>query len=479
MIVDKRAYDRVGYGPAFHAASTASNSSVPGALGLRVKLILFTLSTGIFLLTSPSVDLFHRARFRLFPFRAAEAPAIPPINAARATAGKTEAPASKESQTTEGKAEAPATADEMKLMVRYLLVTPGIWKTSHFRFTEIELGDYYSSHQEKFSWPRRAKVEFVEFAKKPSPADIERIGGKMEKLYGRLKAGEDFHSLAVLESEHPSAKNGGDRGYVAAPATTGELWTQALELETGQISRPFRDSLGWHIIGVEGRRGEQLLRIRQITKRPLASEETLKTVREMAFAFAEGLSDSTFYESALKAGLEVRESEYFMNPGERFRDPGAILRHAYILGLGHLPEGVRFSFEAPPGSVSPIFENRTGYYYLKVRDRTEPQSREFESVRNAVKTNLIRDRREEMIQRTCAEIDSLLQAGETLERIGRLTGIEVIITEYVAEGGIVPGIESHPELVAAMREYEPVESPVKRRFTKGMKNGYIYYEAIE
>jgi peptidyl-prolyl cis-trans isomerase SurA len=83
----------------------------------------------------------------------------------------------------------------------------------------------------------------------------EAIKARMDQLELRLKAGEDFATLAKANSQDTlSAAKGGDLGWV----NPGELVPKFEEVmnnsAVGQISQPFETEFGWHILQVLARR---------------------------------------------------------------------------------------------------------------------------------------------------------------------------------------------------------------------------------
>ena len=76
-----------------------------------------------------------------------------------------------------------------------------------------------------------------------------------DRLYERIKAGEDFGDLAKSYSEDPgSALNGGDLGWVDPESLVPEFRQVMADSPQGVYSKPFKTQFGWHILEVLGRR---------------------------------------------------------------------------------------------------------------------------------------------------------------------------------------------------------------------------------
>ncbi len=73
---------------------------------------------------------------------------------------------------------------------------------------------------------------------------------KIDEIYGKLKAGEDFGQLAKLYSDDKgSAKRNGELPWFGSGRMVEEFETEAFGLKTdGDISVPVKTKYGWHII---------------------------------------------------------------------------------------------------------------------------------------------------------------------------------------------------------------------------------------
>lgn len=81
-----------------------------------------------------------------------------------------------------------------------------------------------------------------------SAKDTASAIAKINEIYTKLKAGEDFGTLASQYSDDPgSSKKGGDLG---AGKLLGEMEEIKRKLGKGEISKPFTTQFGWHILKV-------------------------------------------------------------------------------------------------------------------------------------------------------------------------------------------------------------------------------------
>jgi len=81
----------------------------------------------------------------------------------------------------------------------------------------------------------------------------------MNEIYQKLIDGEDFKQVARQYSEDPGSKmEGGELGW-SAPDTFDPAFEAVMNsVDTGEVSRPFQSSFGWHILEVLDRRNEDI-----------------------------------------------------------------------------------------------------------------------------------------------------------------------------------------------------------------------------
>lgn len=73
-----------------------------------------------------------------------------------------------------------------------------------------------------------------------------------ERLYERLKKGENFSSLAHQYSTCPSKEKGGDLGWFGEGKMVRDFENAVRRMGTGSISRPVRTQFGYHLIKKTG-----------------------------------------------------------------------------------------------------------------------------------------------------------------------------------------------------------------------------------
>jgi peptidyl-prolyl cis-trans isomerase SurA len=119
--------------------------------------------------------------------------------------------------------------------------------TSHITVTEGEIAAYYERNRSNFDV---SETQYHLAQIEVTPA------AKVESLYSRLRAGEDFAVVAQEYSEdHKTASGGGDMGFIPASSLNAnpQLKRVVASLKVGQISPVIRTGSGFHIVKLLGR----------------------------------------------------------------------------------------------------------------------------------------------------------------------------------------------------------------------------------
>ena len=128
--------------------------------------------------------------------------------------------------------------------------------------TPEEIDSFYRVNKEVyFKTPEQVKAKEI-LIKIKSDALMEKNSKLRKKeerkakqrataIYGNIKSGVNFDSLAKVHSDDPTTKTkGGSLGYVERNKFSQEFDSVAFSLPVGEVSLPFKDSRGYHLIMV-------------------------------------------------------------------------------------------------------------------------------------------------------------------------------------------------------------------------------------
>ncbi|MDW8256272.1 MAG: peptidylprolyl isomerase [Acidobacteriota bacterium] len=124
--------------------------------------------------------------------------------------------------------------------------------------SDDEIRRYYEAHKNEFE---QVRARHILFSTRPiprdgnPPPDRETVRRKAQEVLRRVRAGEDFATLAREFSDDPGSKDkGGDLDFFGRGRMVREFEEAAFALQPGQISDLVETSYGFHIIKVEARR---------------------------------------------------------------------------------------------------------------------------------------------------------------------------------------------------------------------------------
>ena len=139
--------------------------------------------------------------------------------------------------------------------------------TLRISVTEDEVSQYLEANRAKLETSLSYHARHILITPDP-PTDPgwEAARIKAEMLRAQLSDGGDFIELARQHSRDASAKDGGDLGTLKRGELSQDVEAAILALRPGEMSKPFRSALGYHVFRLEskeGLEGEGLARIRQ------------------------------------------------------------------------------------------------------------------------------------------------------------------------------------------------------------------------
>lgn len=148
---------------------------------------------------------------------------------------------------------------------------------------ENQVREYYLANPDKFTEPKRVWVSVILLSVPPS-ADTsvwEAAVKKAEELIERLENGEEFTELVKAYSNHPSAANDGDLGYLHQGMLDSNAQKAVESLAINQISEPVRVLEGIAVFRLNGITDSSLRPFEDVKQR--AASLLFRTLQEQAW----------------------------------------------------------------------------------------------------------------------------------------------------------------------------------------------------
>ena len=104
----------------------------------------------------------------------------------------------------------------------------------------------------------------------------------------QIREGGDFVTLAIANSNCPSAPKGGDLGYFPRGVTTPPFEKVAFELAMGQVSDIVETEFGYHIIKATGHKDAGIMTFDEV-KDNIINQLTKSKQQELTSAYIDSL----------------------------------------------------------------------------------------------------------------------------------------------------------------------------------------------
>ena len=116
--------------------------------------------------------------------------------------------------------------------------------------TDTDVQNYYSQNVKLLSKNETVKAKHILFKLplKPEVEKVNEIKKKANDIYNQILKGGSFEELAKQFSDDPSASKGGDLGEFKRGEMISEIEEIAFTLKDGEVSKPFRSAIGYHIL---------------------------------------------------------------------------------------------------------------------------------------------------------------------------------------------------------------------------------------
>lgn len=229
--------------------------------------------------------------------------------------------------------------------------------------TDLEVQNYLNSELAKGNDNTELLMNniLISLPSPASPQQIQAAERKAAEMINQLKEGAKFTDLAVSSSDAPNALSGGDLGWRKLAELPTSIALAANKLAAGEFSQPIRTPVGFNILYLRERRGEQQAIVEQSRSRHILIQQT-----EIRSAAQAKLFIDEIYS-------RLKEGEPFAELARRYSDDAG----SGSLGgeLGWVQPGQMVAeFEQvmnglSVGEVSQPFESRFGWHIVEVEER--------------------------------------------------------------------------------------------------------------
>jgi peptidyl-prolyl cis-trans isomerase SurA len=275
-------------------------------------------------------------------------------------------------------------------------------RLSKVNISSREVKEFYQNYKDSLpEQSESAKLSQIFFKIVPSQRTIDSLKSLSRMILEKAKAGEDFSELAKKYSEDPSAKEGGDLGFLKKGEILPEFEEEAFSLNPGEISDVVQTPLGFHIIKLDEKKDEQIHVHHILIKIQPSQADSARVL---------SLADSLY--QRLKNGADFVQMVKDYSQDEDSKKKGGELDW---LPLAQLPPELKDKIsQAEVGQIVPPVVAEDGVYILKLLDKKNQRKLSLEDDYDTIKDLARRKKASDEIMKW---IDTLKEKTYVEERI--------------------------------------------------------------
>jgi len=270
--------------------------------------------------------------------------------------------------------------------------------------------------------------------------------------------------LARNYSEDNTADEGGDLGWFPRGRMVEDFDTVAWKLNVNEVSRPVKTRFGWHLIKLLGKKTEketspgakepvdvEMIDAAHILLKVTPSQETLDQLSLNAKDFSDNAIKEGFEKAAKDANYEIKTTKPF---GE----------NENIQFLGSNPDASQFAFNSDVGKVSPMMENSSAYFVVKVASHLTAGYLTLADVEKTIIGKISSEKSKQQTFELAQKIYATIKAGTPVAKAAEQYGFPYTETGMITRNSAITGIGRPPELLGAafaMQNIGEVSEPIK------------------
>jgi peptidyl-prolyl cis-trans isomerase D len=382
---------------------------------------------------------------------------------------------------------------------------------SKFNPTEQDLRSYYDAHKDEFKAnDKTRKVEYIfiptkevaktvpvteeelkkeyetrkQIEKRASViklsvltnSDESTVKAKIEELAAKVRdtkggPGNDFATVAKGNSMDPSAKQGGDIGWIKKDANKSSQWQQRVytnDLEVGAVDGPFRDGRNWYLMKVTEQRDVPFEEMRDTLKATAQNNKAYKVSNELAqkaYEKATEYKDLRKGAEAIAGDIKVsadsllKSTQYFKD-GDEQKDLGDSESRANNPAFDNATNTLN------KGDIGEKVSIPGGFAVSRVVDILNAGTvMSFEQARNQVENKYRQEKEPTFAQARAQEILNQSKSVADFERLVKAEGLETKsdtnFNSYSFPSGSQGASNQARAALMALKEGETAKSPIK------------------
>ena len=283
----------------------------------------------------------------------------------------------------------------------YLFVKTSLWQDDEIEITDAETQNHYDLNLEDYEQEEIRLLQVVATEIKATASDSARAINLIEDIKAEINAGASFEATAQIQSEGPSAVNGGFLGWFGKGKMAKPFEEAAFAAPVGEVVGPVLTQFGYHLIKVESTReveGQPEVEARHILIEIRPSETTRDKIRR-DLKNLEFMADEIGFEKA------VDSLEMSSKVSNKLRQ-----KDTFVSGVGSFQSAVRFAYLSEVGAHSSVMQNETHFAIFMLSEITPAGPRPFDQAQVSIKRKLINEKKQSLANDAASTLLTQLDA---------------------------------------------------------------------
>lgn len=320
------------------------------------------------------------------------------------------------------------------------------------KISEEELLEVYNENKDSYAIEEIRDVDQMLFATKQ----------EADEAYAALQKGQDF--MAVAKKYANQTEEQTKLGDLTPSTATGDWADVVFSVKKGEIVAPVQTAFGWQILRVNKitpKVEKQFKDVRDEIEQKLIASMAYDTLTETAVALDDRFgAGETIEDVAASTGYPVRKYTLV--------DPAGTDENGKKANVSQMV--LATAFTSDPGRESPMLEEGSDFFVLRVDDIKEPALKPIEKAQKEIKAAWTAEKQKEKAQEITKTIESDLNKGINPKTIAQKTG---------AKYERISGLTRRGARLPVSATYQIFNRPLKEVITVPAQSEYLVIKAVK
>ena len=285
------------------------------------------------------------------------------------------------------------------------------------KITDEELREVFNENKDAYATEEIRDVDQMLFDTKE----------EADKAFAALKKGGDFMTVAKEYAHQTEDQT--KLGDLTPSTATGDWADAVFSAKKGEIVAPVQTAFGWQILRVNKitpKVEKRFNDVRDEIERKMVASLAFDTLSETAVALDDRFgAGETIEEVARSTGFPMKKYEMV--------DPAGLNENGKSAGVSKAV--LEQAFAADPGRETPMTENGSDFFVLRVDDVREPALKPIEKAQKEIEAAWVEECRRDKARRISDEIKAELNKGAAPEAVAKKTGAAYKRVKTVTRNG--------------------------------------------